>query len=227
VLTAEYAPGRLLDVHGEGDAGVVLLWHGRGAHSRSDVAGLAGAVASHGRQVAVPDWDCDERDGGRSALEASLRYAYRRAERIGLDPREVVLVGWSLGGTAAVGLVTGDSNPPVRRAVLLSPGDGPRAVDPFSGHPLPAAFPDGTGRARIDLVSGSRDTIATPELVHGLEARLRAVGWQTTFTEVDADHGSMVLGEQDESSGDFVPGSDSHSLEVGRRIAAIVVGIQS
>src|SRR4051794_8638290 len=67
-ITDEYAPFRRLDVHGDGGDGVVLLWHGRAANSRGALAGLAAVIASEGKRVVVPDWDCDEPDGGRSAL---------------------------------------------------------------------------------------------------------------------------------------------------------------
>jgi dienelactone hydrolase len=225
MITEEYAPGRRLDLHGD-DGPVVLLWHGRGADSRAAVAGLAAAIAEHGRRVVVPDWDSATEDGGRSALRASLTYARGLAARTDADPDELVVVGWSLGGTAAVGLVTGAESAatPVSRIVLLSPGDGPRALDPFSGRPLPATFPDGTGRTPIDVVSAIHDDIATPELVRGLADRLGAAGWPTTWTAVDADHGTIAMTRLDEVADRFVPVDDEAARAAGARVAAIVAG---
>lgn len=54
-ITEEHAPGRLIDVHGEGDDGVVLLWHGKGADSRPELVGLGSTIAEHGVRVVVPD----------------------------------------------------------------------------------------------------------------------------------------------------------------------------
>jgi dienelactone hydrolase len=104
--TQEYAPGRLVDVHGEGTRGIVLLWHGRGADSRTDVAGLAEEIAGHGLTVVVPDWSSYAPDSGRADLLASLEHARGVAADREVDPDRLVVVGWSLGGTAAVGLVT-------------------------------------------------------------------------------------------------------------------------
>jgi dienelactone hydrolase len=225
MITEEYAPSRSLDVYGEGGKGVVLLWHGRAANSRGAVAGLAAVIAAHGRRVLVPDWDSDRPDGGRSALVASVLHARRLSEQTGRDPDDLVVAGWSLGGTAAVGLATGeDERLRVGRVVLLAPGDGPRAVDPFSGKPLPSAFREGPGRTRIDVVCGRHDAVATPELVRGLEARLRSAGWATSFTEVDADHGSIVLARRDDAVGEFVPAVDTVLSAAARTVAAIVAG---
>src|SRR4051812_45538069 len=121
MITEEYLPGRELDVHGEGHAGIVLLWHGRAGNSRRDVAGLAAAVASRGLRVVVPDWDCEDEDGGRSTLVGSLVYAHRLAVRMGRYPSDTVVAGWSLGGTAAVGLAISERETlPIARVVLLS-----------------------------------------------------------------------------------------------------------
>ena len=105
---------------------------------------------------------------------------------------ERVAGGWSLGGTAAVSLAVHAKRlglPPVR-IVLVAPGDGPRAVDPVSGSPLPETFP--SGNDVIDIVYGTADDISYAALVLGLDARLRAAGWRTRVTGLDADHVSIV-----------------------------------
>lgn len=222
-VTEEHAPGRLLDVHGEGDGGVVLLWHGRGADSRSALVGLGRTIAEHGVRVVVPDWDHADADGGRATLLGSLAYARRLAEDVGTDSERLVLVGWSLGGTAALGLVAA-SDEPVGRVVLLAPGDGPRAVVPFTGAPLPQTFPDGTRRPPVDLVSPAHDGISTPALVRRLQTRLAASGWSTTWTDLDADHWSIAMTRLDLEADRGVPADDETARHVGRRVAAIVVG---
>ena len=222
--TREYAPGRRLDVHGDGAAGVVLMWHGRGADSRAVIADLADEITGHGLRVVVPDWDSAAPDGGRSDLLASLEHARGVARDAGLDPDRLVVAGWSLGGTAAVGLVM---QAPVlgvgiAATVLLSPGDGPRALDPFTGAPLPDPIPAAPHAGPVHVVSATHDDIATPELVRGLEARLRAAGWPTTWTEVDADHGSIAMTRHDAELDRFVPADDDATVAAGRRVAEIV-----
>jgi dienelactone hydrolase len=190
--TEEYAPGRLIDVHGDGVAGLVLMWHGRGPNERGALAPLARSVAAHGVRVLAPDWSSEAEDAGRADLLTSVRYARECGASLGLDPGRLVVVGWSLGGTAAVSLTVHAKRlgiPPVH-VVLLAPGDGPRAVDALSGSPLPATFPP--GRSQIDIVHGTRDEISHAGLVLGLEARLRAAGWRTTLTELDTDHVAIL-----------------------------------
>ncbi|KRC65328.1 hypothetical protein ASE12_11475 [Aeromicrobium sp. Root236] len=224
MITEEYAPGRLADVHGDGAVGVVLLWHGRGADSRTVVADLADEIAGHGLRVVVPDWDSSAPDGGRSDLLASLEHARGLAMNHALDPDRLVVAGWSLGGTAAVGLVMQAPALGVRikATVLLSPGDGPRALDPFTGEPLPAPFPEAPHAGPVHVVSATRDVIATPDLVRGLETRLRAAGWPTTWTEVEADHGSIAMTRYDADRDRFVATDDQATLAAGRQVAGIV-----
>ncbi|MEV7397923.1 alpha/beta fold hydrolase [Aeromicrobium sp. NPDC092404] len=224
MITEEHAPGRLVDIHGEGRAGVVLLWHGRGANSRSVVADLAHEMTEHGVRVVVPDWDSTAPDGGRADLLDSLARARDEATGLGRDPDEVVVVGWSLGGTATLGLVmqAPELGVAIRAAVLLSPGDGPRALDPFTGAPLPDPFPEAPHAGPVHVVSATRDDIATPELVRGLANRLRAAGWPVTWTDVDADHGSVAMSRYDAANDRFVRAEDDSTVAVGRQVAELV-----
>lgn len=192
--TVDYLPGRQLDVHGEGDRGVALLWHGRGPDNRGALADLGGQIADAGLRVVVPDWDSHADDAGRSELLASLRHARGLASGLGLDPSRLVVGGWSLGGTAALDLVLHASEldlPPVR-TVLFAPGDGPDAVGAFSGEALPAQFPAGADFLPVDVVLGVDDDVTEPAMVTGLVDRLRASGWATTLTEVEADHWTIA-----------------------------------
>jgi predicted esterase len=72
MITEEYAPGRHVDVHGEGQDGVVLMWHGRGPDERAAMAPLAQAVALAGVRVLAADWDSTAVDHGRSDILGSL-----------------------------------------------------------------------------------------------------------------------------------------------------------
>lgn len=221
-VTEEYAPGRLVDVHDGGDRGVVLLWHGKGAESRPELAGLGAEIARHGWHVAVPDWDWSAADAGTALLE-SLAYARRVAVRIGTQPRDVVLVGWSLGGAAALGLVAA-LDEPVARVVLLAPADGPGALVPFTGQPLPDTFPDGAGRPALHFVSPVDDDVVRPAVVRGLAERVTAAGWSTAWTDLAADHWSVAMTVFDVEADRAVPTEDPAVLTVGRQVAAIVAG---
>ncbi len=225
MITEEYAPGRLADVHGDGTDRVVLLWHGRGADSRTVVADLAHEIARRGVRVVVPDWRSDAPDGGRSDLLASLEHARGVAAELGLDPDGLTVVGWSLGGTAAVGLVMQAPalGVAIAATVLLSPGDGPRALDPFTGEPLPAPIPEAPHAGPVHVVCATRDEIATPQLVRGLADRLEAAGWPVTWTEIDADHGSIAMTRYDAELDRFVPADDESTTAAGRRVAELVV----
>lgn len=218
--TEEYAPGRLVDVHTGGDRGVVLLWHGKGAESRPELAGLGEAIARHGLHVVVPDWDWAAADA-RTALLDSLTYARRVAEEIGTDPREVVLVGWSLGGTAALGLVTA-LDEPLARVVLLAPADGPGALVPFTGAPLPDTFPDGSDRPALHFVTPVHDDVVRPDVVRGLAERVEAAGWSTTRTDLEADHWSVALTRFDVVADRAVPTDDPAAHAAARQVARIV-----
>jgi dienelactone hydrolase len=194
MITEEYAPGRLVDVHGDGDGAAVLMWHGRGPDDRTSLTWLAESVAEHDLRVLTADWNSFADDGGRADLLASLRHAREHAATHDIDVARLVIVGWSLGGTAAVGLAVHGKRlglPPMP-TVLLAPGDGERALDAISGLPLPATFPPAVGRAGLDVLYGTRDDIADAGLVRGLAGRLEAADWDVRVTEVDADHETIV-----------------------------------
>jgi pimeloyl-ACP methyl ester carboxylesterase len=222
--TEEHAPGRLLDVRG--DTGpVVLLWHGRGADARGVLAGLSELVAGRGLTVVTPDWDAGAPDGGRADLLASVHRARELAAERGQDPDTVTVAGWSLGGVAATGLALGTEHLGIGLGalVLIAPADGPGAIDALSGQPLPTRLPDGAGRCRIDIVYGERDTVTPPDMVCGLELRLRAAGWSTSLHALDADHGEVVGAMYDQRRDAFVPSRTPRAVEGAATTAAIIV----
>jgi pimeloyl-ACP methyl ester carboxylesterase len=194
MVTEEYAPGREVDVHGEGHEGIVLLWHGKEPNSRRLLSGLAASVAATGARVLNADWDSAADDRGRADLLGSVRHARETADALGLDPADLVVVGWSLGGVAATSLAVHAKRLgiAVGHTVLIAPADGPRAVDPISGAPLPHPMPPGAGQGPVDVLHGSADDITKPAMVRGLEERLRSAGWATTLTELETDHWDIV-----------------------------------
>lgn len=221
VITDEYAPGRRVDIHGDGQDGVVLMWHGRGPDERSALAPLAELITLSGVRVLAADWDSTAADHGRADVLGSLAYARRVAATLGIDPGAVVNVGWSLGATAALGLAVASDGP--AHTVLLAPGDGPRAVSAVTGEALPAVFPAPVGRRTIDILHGSRDDISNPPLVHGLAARLRASGWAPTVTELAVDHSGIVGLAIDPETQSYVAAQEPFVLEAVDRVAATIV----
>jgi pimeloyl-ACP methyl ester carboxylesterase len=225
MITSEYAPGRRALVHGEPDRGIALLWHGRGVDSADWMLPLTERVASGGVLAVAADWSSETADGGRSDLLSSLRFTRQLAEQRDLDPDAVVVAGWSLGGTAAASLAVHAKRLGVDLGgvVLIAPGDGPRAVDGITGAPLPATMPPGEGRCRIDVLYGDRDTSATPDLVSGLELRLRSAGWSTTLQTVDADHGEIVGCRYDARREAYRRSTQPRALAAAELVAGVIV----
>jgi dienelactone hydrolase len=221
----EYAPGRRVIARGTPERGVALIWHGRGVDGAHWMLPLADRVAASGVLALAADWSSEADDHGRSDLLASLRFARETAQRHGRDPDSVVVAGWSLGGTAAVGLALHAERLGVGLGgvVLIAPGDGPRAIDGISGAARPAVMPPGDGRRGIDLVYGDRDTSATPDLVAGLELRLRGAGWPTTLHELDSDHSGIVGTRFDERTEQYLPSRVADALHAADAVAAIIV----
>jgi predicted esterase len=225
--TEQTASGRHLDIRG--DAGpVVLLWHGRGADARPVLARLSELICDHGLTVVTPDWDTGSPDGGRADLLTSLHRARELAAERGQDPDSILVAGWSLGGVAALSLGLGADGalPGVGGLVLIAPADGPQALDPLTGRPLPTPLPTpvppGAGRFRVDIVYGEDDTITPPDLVCGLELRLRAAGWTTSLHALQGDHGEVVGAAYDERRDAFVPSGSQRAVGDATIVASII-----
>ena len=210
--TEEYAPGRLLDVHGDGDARIVLMWHGRGPNERDVLAPLAGTVAAQGYRVLVPDWSSEAPDGGRSDLLASFDWA-RRAVEDAHGSGQLDLVGWSLGGTAAVGLATRSATP-IHRVVTLAANFD--AVDPISGSQLPDPLPPSNGQTHFVVIHGKRDEIVDPAIGRSGARRLQDAGWSLSSVSTGVDHAGIVMTEYDQARGRCVPSQDEVRLLQGQ-----------
>ena len=201
--------------------GSCCIWHGRGPNERSAWAPLARAITPSGVLVLAADWDSTAPDHGRSDMLGSLEYARRSAADLGIGPGGVVVVGWSLGATAALSLAVTPDGP--NRTVLLAPGDGPRAVSAVTNEPLPAVFPPPADGRTIDILHGSRDDIAHPALVLGLAGRLRASGWAPTVTELAVDHSGIVGLATDRETELYVAAKDPIVLEAMEQVVAVIV----
>lgn len=225
MVTTEYAPGRQVHAVGAPDRGIALLWHGRGVDEGASMLPLAERVARGGVLALAVDWSSEGDDGGRADLLTSLRHVREMAAARGIDPSRVVVAGWSLGGTAALSVAVHAKRLGIALggAVLIAPGDGSRVTDPISGSPLPATFPPGAGRCRVDLAYGEHDPLATPDLVSGLELRLRAAGWSTSMHAVDADHAGVVGTRFDPRTERYLPARARAAVDAADTIADLIV----
>ena len=108
--------------------------------------------------------------------------------------------------------------------MLIAPGDGPRVIDPISGSPLPSTFPPGLGQCAVHLAYGLDDPLATPDLVSGLELRLRASGWATSLHELSTDHAGVVGTRFDERTEQYLPSTARHAVQAADDVAALIAG---
>lgn len=219
----EYSPGRRAHVLGTGRLGVALLWHGRGIDQGRAMLPIAERVAAAGVLAVAVDWSSERPDRGRADLLASLAFTRELATQHGLGPDQIVIAGWSLGATAALDLVASQAAPAPRAIVLIAPGDGPRVASPITGRPLPASFGPNEHGVPVTLVYGEDDPLSTPDLVSGLELRLRAAGWPTSLHVVDADHAGVVGTRYDERTERYLPCRDEHARAAADAVAGLVV----
>lgn len=205
-MTVEYAPGRLADVHGDAEAPTVLLWHGREPDRRSAFATLGERLAAAGARAVVPDWSADSADHGRGELLSSVRFARESAAH---DPDRLILVGWSLGGTAAASLTAHQRRLGIGLARTVFLAGAFSATDPISHRPLD---PPTAPKVETDLVfvHGEDDDLVPAEVSLEAQAAWAAAGWRTRLLELPVDHWSIVGLEKD---GDAYRISDRPEVE--------------
>lgn len=221
----EYSPGRSLEAFGRADHGIALLWHGRGVDHGTSMRPLATRIENSGVLALSVDWNSEVADAGRADLLSSVRFAREMATQNGIDPDSIVVAGWSLGASAALSLATHSKRLGLGLGgvVLIAPGDGERLIEPITAAPLPQQFPPGTGRCRVDLVYGERDRLATPDLVTGLELRLRASGWDTSMHSVDADHAGVVGTRYEARTERYLPSRATDAIQAADAVAGLIV----
>lgn len=216
--TVEYAPGRRADLY-QGDR-LALLWHGSGACRRDVLATLAGELTDRDVGVVVPDWDPGVADRGRDDLLSSLRFSQGLLERAGEDPGDLILVGWSLGGTAALGATFHSPRlgVDIRHTVTLAAAT---VTDPVTGYPLPVRLPGPSHHRPVTLVCGTADAVVPPAAGQEIARRLAEHHWPHELIELDADHQSIVgLAE----GPDAAP-RPANDLTAVRRVADLVATI--
>lgn len=217
IETAEYAPGRALDIYGANSPGKVLLWHGRGPNERDVLAPLATAVADRGVRLFVPDWDSTGPDRGRADLLWSVRYA---REHGGDDP--LVIVGWSLGGTAAASLALNARRLGLEFVPVVCLAGAFQATDPISGEPFESITLSRKGAGHIRLVHGVQDDIAEVEGARLFAGRLEQSGWFTSLLELPVDHAGIVGTEFDAERTHCSPSKEPAVVEALAAVAAII-----
>ena len=222
--TVEYAPGRPADVHPGSGTGHVLLWHGRGPNERGVLATLAGLVARRGPTVVVPDWSSEAEDGGRADLLGSLRFTRDLVEAEGRDPDTLVLVGWSLGGTAAAGLTIHARRLGVGVARTVCLAGGFVAPDPISGEVLSGRVSTGREPAPFTLMHGIADDVAPVAMSRAFAQVLEQSRWPVELVELPTEHAGIVGTSHDAASDQYTPATDEATVavvaDVADRIAA-------
>ncbi len=221
--TVEYAPGRPADVHPGSADGHVLLWHGRGPNERGVLATLAGLVSERGPTVLVPDWSSENEDGGRADLLRSLRHAREIVEADGADPGSLVLVGWSLGGTAAAGLTINARRLGVAVSRTVCLAGGFVAPDPVSGNVLTGSLPTTPHTSGFTLIHGIADDVAPVAMSRAFAQALELAHWPVQLLELPTDHFGIVGTTYDASRDTCLPATDEKTLALVADVADRIV----
>lgn len=218
--TMEYAPARLIDVYGERSPNTLLLWHGRGPDERDVLGTLATLVASRGVRVLVPDWDSTKPDGGRADLLRSVKFA---REYDAEPDAQLVLGGWSLGGTAAASLAVNARRLGLDHISAVCLAGAFRATDPLSGAPFASIVPSPRRPGSIRLIHGTKDDIAVIEGAREFVTTLHRAGWHTHLIELSTDHAGIVGTEFDVDRTRCLPSVDPAVTEAAEIVADVLV----
>lgn len=213
---AEYAPGRLLDTYGERSPCTILLWHGSGPDEREVLTPLATTLAARGLHVLVPDWDSKAPDGGRADLLQSVNYTRD------LD-NPFLVVGWSLGGTAAASLALNSRKLGLGFIPAVCLAGAFRTTDPLSGAPFASIAPSRRNAGSIRLVHGTNDDSVEPDGSREFADVLRAAGWDTALTELPLDHAGIVGTEFSADRNRCLSSKDPQVLAGLEQVATIIV----
>ncbi len=224
------ACGKLMDVYQPACASqpgpVALLWHGRGPDERDVLAPVARAAAKLGVVVLVPDWRSDAADGGRTHLRESADYVRHNAADFGGDPERITLVGWSLGGKAAVAVAVntaafGNWRPHAVVGIAgayhsVAPTTGTVPLDDLRlGDSMVPPVP-------VWLVHGLADDVVDVERSRELATALEKRNWPVSLTEVATDHAGVIMTAFDPGRDRCLPSAAGHAVEAGARTAGIL-----
>jgi dienelactone hydrolase len=218
--TLEYAPERLVDIYGKRSPNTVLLWHGRGPDERDVLAPLATLVASRGVRVLVPDWDSTKPDGGRSDLLQSVKFA----RDYDAEPdSQLVVAGWSLGGTAAASLALNARRLGLEFIPAVCLAGAFHANDPLSGKPFRSMVPSPRSPGSIRLIHGTKDDIAVIEGAKEFATVLNHAGWHTALLELSTDHAGIVGTQFEDDRSRCVPSRSPAVKEAVESAATVLV----
>ena len=176
---------------------IVLLWHGRGPNEAHVLHRLAAALSADGHAAVTPNWDASTADGGAAALRASLAQAAAIAAKHSLP---LVLVGWSLGGTAALSLALDPSRSHEVTAVVGLAADV-REQSPLDGTRPLVGVRRGLGTPSLHLVHGVQDTVVPSGDAEEFARSCLAAGIPCALSLVDTDHAGVVGAEYDPAAG--------------------------
>ena len=226
--TIEYAPGRLVDVHRGIRGGNILLWHGRQPDMRSAVAPLAGLISARGPTVHAADWNSHAVDGGRSDLLRSLRFVREAMETAGAEPDSLVLVGWSLGGTAAAGITLHARRLQVGFAHTVCLAGGFPAPDPISGTQLlTERLPTSKHPSGFTLLHGVADQVVPVATSRAFAQQLTQADWPVEMVELPTGHGGIAGAELDATGDGYQPATDAATQSVAAEVAGRIDALTS
>jgi len=214
--TVEYSPGRLVDLFGDPERQIVLVWHGMQTDARSSLRPLAERVAGHGLAVVVPDWDSGADDKGRGDLLESVYFAQQRGARAD----GLVVVGWSMGGVAAAGLAVAARRLDIRLRHTVCLAGAFMAPDPISGRELKTDVLADGPQCPFTLLHGVADDVVPISVSRAFATDLQENGWSVEVVELDADHASIAGATYDQAAGRYSAADDSATLAVAVDVAA-------
>lgn len=214
----EYAPGRDVDLYGDPTGETVLLWHGMQSDARTSVRRLAEALARHGLDVVVPDWDSHAVDGGRADLLQSAAFAQDRAGGSG-----IVVVGWSMGGLAAADLTIHATDFGVEVSHTVCLAGAFHVPGPITGGFVGAAAAASRADGVFTLLHGRSDDVVSADVSTDFATALEDANWPVSVVDIDTDHGAIAGARYDASGERYEPADDAATLAVAADVSDLIV----
>ena len=173
------------------------------------MAALSARATSYWPRTGIPG----AADRGAAALTASLDQAV--ALTGGRPEVLLVVVGWSLGGTAALSLAL-DPGLAARVSAVVGLAANPRGPSPVDGSEPLARVRQGLdhGPPPIHLVHGRRDTVVPAADARTSTVACRGVGIRSSLALVDTDHAGIVGTRYDSALRRCVP-DDARAATIG------------
>jgi predicted esterase len=192
---------------------------------RSAVAPLSGLIAARGPTVHAADWNSHADDAGRSDLLHSFRFVREAAEADGADPDSLVLVGWSLGGTAAAGLTLHARRLGVSVAHTMCLAGGFPAPDPISGVHLTGRLPSSKSPSGFTLFHGTADDVVPVAASRAFGQQLAQSGWPVEVVELPTGHGGIAGAELDPTGDGYQAATDEKTIAVATEVAGRIAAV--